>query len=360
MIRKGIAIFILLTMIFSIHTSVFADNDFSFSDMKSHWSIEYVADLFNRGIISGYPDGTFKPNNNVTRAEAIKLLVVSVTGNDVGSNKGGFWADNYIRQAISMGYVLESEFDDYNKPMTRVELAKIIVRAIDEEYPSNMNEYSKQITDYNTINDKDNEYVLKAYVKGIITGYTDGTFKPNNSVTRAEASTMLVRLLEPSKRIIPTLEETKKEEPKPKDETFIEPKIYVHYFTQKYVAHHFSFLIENYEDYEGGVEHTFVTECISHPEINLVYARDLYGNFMDKKIDKIEQQKRVSPKFSGGDSFYNLSAKYTWKPVNGTFNIQEGDLMKYKVTVSNGTTTKEYIVEATFNDREFYGENNFK
>ncbi|TAH60321.1 MAG: S-layer homology domain-containing protein [Gottschalkiaceae bacterium] len=77
-----------------------------------------------------------------------------------------------------------------------------------------MNEYSKQITDYNTINDKDNEYVLKAYVKGIITGYTDGTFKPNNSVTRAEASTMLVRLLEPSKRIIPIIKSIETEQAK--------------------------------------------------------------------------------------------------------------------------------------------------
>lgn len=200
--KKGIALIVTFIVIFSIHTSVFADNEFNFSDMKNHWSVEYVEELYNKGIITGYPDETFKPNNNVSRAEAIKMLTVA-TGEDVGSNKDGYWADNYIRQAISIGYVLEGEFDDYNKPMSRLELAKIIVRAIDEEYTPNMNEYSKQITDYDTIDDKDKEYVLKAFVKGIITGYPDGAFKPDNNVTRAEASTMLVRLLNSDKRKAP-------------------------------------------------------------------------------------------------------------------------------------------------------------
>ncbi len=363
--KKGIALIVTFIVIFSIHTSVFADNEFNFSDMKNHWSVEYVEELYNKGIITGYPDETFKPNNNVSRAEAIKMLTVA-TGEDVGSNKDGYWADNYIRQAISIGYVLEGEFDDYNKPMSRLELAKIIVRAMDEEYAPNMNEYSKQITDYDTINDKDKEYVLKAYVKGVITGYTDGTFRADSNITRAEASTMLVRLLEPDKRIVPELEkENKKDEI---EDDFIEPELSVYFYKSIDAYDYFAIMIDNPEDYNEdpevwiydflsfmkNIKYTFTVECISHPEINY---QDMYsaitGKLLNANVNMIERYKNKGIQADG--AIYRLYDFRDWRPTGSKeqFSPKEGEAMKYKVTVSNGEETREYFIELNFKYKEF-------
>lgn len=349
--RKGIAIFILITMLFSIHTIVFADDETNISDIDNHWAKENINVLVGKGIIKGYTDGTFKPNNNVSVSEAVKMLITSL-GIDPGnaSKSEGHWATNYMVEAMDRKYILGDELTNWDRPITRGELARIIVRALDEKYEENIEEYSSQIKDYEKIDNEFKEYVLKAYVKGIITGYPDGTFKPDNNITRAEASTMLIRFLEPNERCIPEIIE------KPiidGDDTFVEPEIEVFYFEGKWDYQHFTFILENAEEYKGAVEHTFVTECISHPNINLVYAKGVDGKFMDKKINMIEHQKKVSPKFEGGSGIYALGMKNSWKPVNGSFEGKDGEKMQYKVTVSNGKTTKEYIIDVKFNDRKF-------
>lgn len=173
-----------------------------FQDLKGHWAIAYIEPLFEKGVIKGYLDGTFRPDNPISRAEFTKILVTSLH-EDVGIYKNGHWATNYLNKAIEEDYVLEGEFDDLNKNITRGEMARMIVRALDEDYPSNILAYAEQIIDYNDIPKEFRDFVLKAYVKGIITGYPDGTFKPENTATRAEASTMVVRFLEPEKREAP-------------------------------------------------------------------------------------------------------------------------------------------------------------
>jgi hypothetical protein len=321
------------------------------NDLENHWSANNVISLIDKGIISGYPDGTFRPENNVTRAEAIKMLLVSL-GNNISNSTQGHWAENYYKEALVEKYVIIGEFENLDKPITRGEFARLIIRALDEEYPEDLKEYENQITDYKDISDEYKDFILRAYTKGIITGYTDGSFKPETSVTRAEAATMLIRFLDPNIRIIPDLKDEIVEEIE--DETFIEPELFVHYFEGKYDYEHFGIGLRNSKDYKGAVAHTFVTECISHPNINLIYAKDVYGNFMDKKIDKIEQQKKISPKFEGGNGIYALGRKNAWKPVNGIFEGTDGEEMQYKVTVSNGKTSKEYIIDVKFNDRKFY------
>jgi len=343
---------ILMTLVILLFTSI---NTYAvkLNDIENHWAENNIISLLDRGIISGYPNGTFKPENNVTRAEALKMILVLLK-NDVGNATNGKWYDNYYNEALKNKYILEGEFDNLDKPITRGEFARLIIRALDEEYPENLKEYKNQITDYKNIPDEYKDFVLKAYTKGIITGYANGSFKAKNSVTRAEAVTMLIRFLDPNIRIIPDLKDEIVEEIE--DDSFIEPDIYVHYFEGKYDYEHFAFILENAKEYKnkGAVSHTFVTECISHPNINSVYFKNVYGNFMDKKIDEIEQQKKTSPKFEGGNGIYGLAKKDNWKPVNGTFEGREGEKIQYKVTVSNGKTTKEYIIDVRFNDRKFY------
>lgn len=68
--------------------------------MSEHWAKENVEKLADIGIIAGYVDGTFKPENTVSYAEFIKMLVVGVTGEDIGVSDGVHWASDYYKSVV--------------------------------------------------------------------------------------------------------------------------------------------------------------------------------------------------------------------------------------------------------------------
>ena len=74
--KRNISCMIVLLMLFSgLTTAITQTVSTGFADVtESHWVYEYVAELSERGIISGYPDGTFRPEAPVTRAECAKML----------------------------------------------------------------------------------------------------------------------------------------------------------------------------------------------------------------------------------------------------------------------------------------------
>lgn len=178
-------------------------------DIASHWAKDYIQSLIDKGIITGYPDGSFKPDNSITRAEAAKLLLTS-NGINPGNSSSGHWASNYINKSIDKGYIKNGEFDNIDKTINRGEMARMIARAMSDN-PKNIDELKKQITDYSKIPGEYQEYVAKVYAAGIITGYEDGLFRYERTLTRAEASTMIIRLLEKDKRKIPTIKKGYKE-----------------------------------------------------------------------------------------------------------------------------------------------------
>lgn len=173
-----------------------------FSDIKeTDWFTQTVSKLVGLGVIDGYEDGTFRPQGNIQTDAFIKMTVVAL-GYDL-ENGEDYWASAYIEKAKDLELIEEGEFSDYKRQINRGEIARIIVRAIDESYSDDIKEYRELISDYNSIPDGFKDYVLKAYAKGIITGYPDGTFRAENKATRAEASTMLIRMLDESERKVP-------------------------------------------------------------------------------------------------------------------------------------------------------------
>lgn len=173
-----------------------------FSDVKeSDWYTQTVSKLVGLGIIDGYEDGTFKPQGNI-QADAFIKMTVTALGHEL-ENGESYWSEPYIEKAIDLKLVKEGEFSDYTRPINRAEIARVIVRAMDEGFPKDLDKYIELISDYKDIPDELKEYVLKAYVKGIVTGYPDGTFGYNKNATRAEASTMLIRMLDKSERKAP-------------------------------------------------------------------------------------------------------------------------------------------------------------
>lgn len=174
----------------------------SASDIEQHWAKETIISLMEQGIINGYADGTFRPDHNINRDEYIKLVVVAL-GHPL-ENGSPYWAQPYLDKAQELGIVNEGEFMEYNVPANREEMASIITRAaaLSETAPEYEYDYTipEHISDYEQISPKYQGIVVNSYRYGLITGKQVGVFAPTDNSTRAEAATVIARLLDPEKR----------------------------------------------------------------------------------------------------------------------------------------------------------------
>lgn len=159
--------------------------------MLTDWYFGDVMVLFSKGVISGYPDGTFKPGKSVNVDEFISMLVTSLGHKNLDAG-AGYWAGPSIEFAKQLGLVEEGEFINYRRPITRVEMARILARAAGETGYSQDN--AGKITDLGTIAPDLRPYVLAAYSQGLVAGFPDGKFKPAGETTRAQAAVVIVRL----------------------------------------------------------------------------------------------------------------------------------------------------------------------
>ncbi len=161
----------------------------------------------NAKYVAGYEDGTFLPQNNMTRAEAITLLtrVVTDEANIKGNVKADFddvaagaWYESYIGFFQQLGF-LDTIATDYgsnispSQNITRGEFAELLfnISALGESMDSMKLKYFTDVPG-------DHDYaqaVNYAVAAGIVNGYEDGTFRPENNITRAEVVTMVNRML---------------------------------------------------------------------------------------------------------------------------------------------------------------------
>lgn len=176
-----------------------------YTDVKAnHWAHEAVEAMSDRSIIKGYPNGSFQPNNTITYGEFIKMALIAGTGVDVGNAKSGHWASNYYDIALGLKYFTAN---DISKPqlasqISRGDMALIISSILGEKEIKNYDEIQQGIQDvtYQTKHEYD---ITKSYAAGILTGYTDNTFRPDKTLTRAESATVIHRLVDESKRELP-------------------------------------------------------------------------------------------------------------------------------------------------------------
>jgi len=214
---KILILVVLMISIIPVRVESTGVNTVSFPDVpKTAWYFEDLQFILNdtRKIFSGYPDGTFKPNDTLTADMYIKLIV-TVMGHNVENGKV-YWASTYIQKAIEEGYVDPSadnwlirkmpqdQYYGYKQPIRRVDMAQITGRALDKmtddsEYRDPL-AISGLIKDYNKIYTGCKTNVVKCYDLGILTGFPDGEFKPDNILTRAEAVAVIRRLIDKSAR----------------------------------------------------------------------------------------------------------------------------------------------------------------
>lgn len=188
------------------------------SDIGSHWGKSYIERLVSLGGIKGYSDGTFKPDKNITRAEFLSIAMNS-TSKDVSKypKTSAHWASQVLEAAYDMGIVTTKDIantsESLDKSITRQEMAMILVRVnenIQKEAMAGTSGVSTVMADNNKIPDYYKSFVEQAYMKGFITGVdTKGTFAGDKLGTRAQAATMVVRLLDKSIRQEPEIDTTK-------------------------------------------------------------------------------------------------------------------------------------------------------
>ena len=177
-----------------------------FSDTQtSDWYYPHMKMLVEKGGINGYEDHTFRPNNQITNAEFIKTIIGLVdTGYIVYD---AHWAEGYIQKARGLGIIEADELpeNEYDEPIRRQRMAKFAARTMEkvlkETKAADTQEYIAKIKDWSDVCESCKPYVAEVYSKGVICGMPDGTFSGGSYTTRAEAITMLVRMIDSSYRV---------------------------------------------------------------------------------------------------------------------------------------------------------------
>ncbi len=170
-----------------------------FPDMKGHWAGESVKVLTEKNIIAGW-GGLFHPEDTVKANEYIKMVVTALGYTDI-QNYPDNWARDYIGKAMELGLVVNGEIADFNKPINRGMMAKIAMRALqDENTPDYIMAYKGLVSDYEDLEANIRLDALKCIEKGIIKGMPDGSFRPEYHSTRAEAATVIHRMISQEER----------------------------------------------------------------------------------------------------------------------------------------------------------------
>lgn len=169
------------------------------NDITGHWAEDAIRSLVAAGAISGYSDGSFQPNRTVTRAEFAQILVKAmeipaVEEGKVFPDTANHWAKESIAAAYAAGIITGYGDDRFgpNDLVTREQIAAMVVRAAKLTGPLGQLNF----VDTNAISDWAREDVSIALANNLITGHSDNTFRPKNSATRAEAATIIYRTID--------------------------------------------------------------------------------------------------------------------------------------------------------------------
>lgn len=174
----------------------------TFTDLpKSHWAYKSVTAMSETGIISGYPDGSFRPGDYVTYGEFIKMAATAgeIMGVIKEGKPGDHWAKPYYDAALANFYVNEWDIPIrlLKEPIPRRHMALVASGAMGflvkvEDY-GNYEEILGRISDIGSGHENELD-IVKAFATGVLSGYPDGTFRPDEALTRAEAASVIDRL----------------------------------------------------------------------------------------------------------------------------------------------------------------------
>ena len=154
-----------------------------FKDVKvSSWFGQYVIDLYNDGIINGTSATTYAPNDTLTWAAALKLLLVSHGDLKAADATGADWSKNTIAKAAELGLVAADL--DGAKAISRLEFCQVAAK---------LNKLAESKTE-SKFTDCADGYVMALVDAKVISGMTETTFEPDASLTRAQIAKIIYQL----------------------------------------------------------------------------------------------------------------------------------------------------------------------
>ena len=178
-----------------------------FTDIGKYWGATYVDFLYNSGVTAGYADGSFRPNQNITRAQFAVMLYrylrldeseyADVALPFADNGKIADYAIPAIKALYTEGIINGSAGKDGklyfnpNNSLTRAQAATMIGRTQEKGYDT----VELTFTDAGRIPAYAQFYIQTMAAQGIIGGYADGSFKPNNNITRGQMAKILYNLM---------------------------------------------------------------------------------------------------------------------------------------------------------------------
>jgi spore germination protein YaaH len=165
-----------------------------YPDIQGHWASSYIQSLSQRQIVTGYPDGSFKPEQTVTRAQftsmVVRALQLPIRSTSDFPDTAGHWAAGFLTTARLYG-IIDGFPDGLVHPdeqVTRAQMAAMFVRALHltqtgNDFPDTANHWARSS-------------IQKIAAYSFMTGLPGGTFGPDQAATRAQAAAVIVRVLD--------------------------------------------------------------------------------------------------------------------------------------------------------------------
>lgn len=163
---------------------------YAVNDISNHWAKDYIEKFIDAGVINGYEDDTFRPNNNMTRAEFATVLSKLLDDPSVPTDHRytdvpeSAWYFDAVQKLCTLQIISEDEKFNPQNNITREQVMVMLARAtrLTATDTSVVNKFS----DANTISDYALDAVAAFVENGYTNGYQDGTIRPKNNITRAE------------------------------------------------------------------------------------------------------------------------------------------------------------------------------
>ena len=227
-IKRGLTALLCAVLLLSaLPFAVSGDSVTGFPDVpEGAWYVQYLGKIIQAqamvgvsNIIGGYPDGTFRPDQQVKRGEFLKMIFEAArsSGNEVSiavneAHRKAHWAGQYYTMAEDDNVLVADPYasgdgvqvmfpctwDALEQPMTRYEMAVVlnnVCRNIAMQKTVNVAEPEQHISDYAEIPSEYVTAVEQMYGKGLLTGNENAFFLGNDTLTRAQAATVLYRFL---------------------------------------------------------------------------------------------------------------------------------------------------------------------
>ena len=187
-------------------TPALAADKTEFSDVPAtHWAYDAVQECAADGIVTGFADGTFRPDENVTGVQFIAMLTRTFYGDEVAAvttPAGQPWYYPNMEVATDVGMLKYGSYLTLtvkDEAMNRYDMAFVLASTLSANGKTagrdERNNAMNSIKDAKSIPENRAVQVYTAYHYGIITGMTDGTFSGTQSMTRAQACSVIMRMM---------------------------------------------------------------------------------------------------------------------------------------------------------------------